>query len=73
MTGTWVHIFPIVCGHTMPMLYSYPLPSHLLVAVNEDSIQDEVCPEQRPLTLDVLKQLQLRRLVVEPVRVLERG
>ena len=37
----------------------------------EDAVEDEVAVEQRPLTLYVLKHLQLGRVVVQAVRVLE--
>lgn len=43
---------------------------YLLEAVAKDAVQDEVSPEERPLALDVFKELQLGRLVVEPVWIL---
>lgn len=45
---------------------------HLLFAASEDPIQDKVRPKERPLTLDVLKDLQFCRLVVQSVWVLGR-
>ena len=39
----------------------------------EDAVQDQVAVEQRPLTLYVLKHLQLWRVVVQAVRVLWRN
>lgn len=44
---------------------------YLLEAVAKDAVQDEVSPEERPLALDVFKELQFGRLVVEPVWILE--
>lgn len=44
---------------------------YLLGAVDEDAVQYEVGPEQRPLALDVLEQLQLSRLVVQAVWILD--
>lgn len=44
---------------------------YLLRTVDEDAVQDEVGPEERPLTLDVFKQLQLCRLVVQAAGILE--
>lgn len=43
---------------------------YLLRAVDKNAIQDEVRPEERPLTLYVLKQLQLRRLVIQSIWIL---
>lgn len=40
------------------------------MAVAEYAVQNEVRPEEGPLALDVLKQLQLCRLVVQTVRIL---
>lgn len=45
---------------------------YLFRAVNKNAIQYEVGPEQRPLTLDVLKQLQLCRFVIQSVWILEK-
>lgn len=42
---------------------------HLILSKN--AIEDEVSPEHRPLTFNVLKQLQLCGIVVQPSRVLE--
>lgn len=44
---------------------------YLLRTVDENAVQDEVGPEERPLALDVFKQLQLRRLVVQAAGILE--
>lgn len=44
----------------------------LLGTLDEDAVQDEVGPKQRPLALNVFKQLQLRRLVVQAVWILWR-
>lgn len=41
---------------------------HLILSKN--AIEDEVSPEHRPLAFNVLKQLQLRRIVVQPSWVL---
>lgn len=45
--------------------------NHLFGAVDKNAVQYEVGPEQRPLTLDVFKQLQLCRLVIQTVWILE--
>lgn len=44
--------------------------NYLFRAVDKDAIQYEVGPEQRPLALDVLKQLQLCGLVIQSVWIL---
>lgn len=41
------------------------------MTVAEYAVQNEVRPEERPLTLDVLEQLQLCRLVVQAVGILQ--
>ena len=64
---TYIITSPQVCIHTVHSDEEY-----LLGAVDEDAVQDEVGPEQRPLTLDVLKQLQLCRLVIQAVWILQR-
>lgn len=46
--------------------------NYLFRAVDKNAIQYEVGPEQRPLTLDVLEQLQLCRLVIQSVWILEK-
>lgn len=44
--------------------------NYLFRAADKDAIQYEVGPEQRPLALDVLKQLQLCGLVIQSVWIL---
>lgn len=44
----------------------------LFRAVDEDSVQDQVGPEKWPLTLDILKELQLCWLVVQSVWILDK-
>lgn len=38
---------------------------HLLLVPVENAIQQEVAPEDGPLALDVFKELQFRRVVME--------
>lgn len=38
----------------------------------KNAIEDEVGPEHRPLTLNILKQLELSGIVVQPRRILVR-
>lgn len=45
---------------------------YLHLIFSKDTIQDEVSPEHRPLTFDILKQLELCRIVVQPRWVLMR-
>lgn len=46
-----------------------PTP-YLLYIAAEEPVDNEVGPEQRPLALNVLKELQLSRLVIEAIWVL---
>lgn len=46
--------------------------SYLHLILSEESIQDEVSPEHRPLTFNILKQLELCWVVVQPRWVLVR-
>lgn len=43
---------------------------HLHLVSSKDTIQDEVSPEDRPFTFNVLKQLELSRIVVQTSWVL---
>jgi len=46
---------------------------YLLHISAENPINDQVCPEERPLALNVLKQLKLSRFIVEAIGVLQGG
>ncbi len=46
-------------------------PAYHFFLVVEESIQSQIAEEDRPLALDVLKHLQLPRLVVQSVRILK--
>lgn len=43
---------------------------YLFLIFSKDAVQDEVSPEHRPLTFNILKQLELCRIVVQPRWVL---
>lgn len=58
------HIIVLGNAHT-------DVKNHLFGAVDKNAIQYEVGPEQRPLALDVFKQLQFCRLVIQTVWILE--
>jgi len=45
--------------------------SYLHLIFSKDAVQDEIGPEHRPLTLDVLEQLEFGRIIVQSGRVLE--
>lgn len=70
---------PCALLHTPPLPRThFPRPAgsclpYLLHVSTENPINDQVCPEQRPLTLDVLKELQLCRFVVGAVGILQKG
>lgn len=45
---------------------------YLHLIFSKDTVQDQISPENRPLTLNILKQLELCRIVVQPRWVLVR-
>lgn len=44
--------------------------NYLNLISSKDAVEDEVSPEHRPLTFDVLKQFELRGIIVKPRWVL---
>lgn len=45
---------------------------YLHMILSEESVQDEIRPEHRPLTFNILKQLELCWVVVQSSRVLKK-
>lgn len=43
---------------------------YLHLIFSKDTVQDQISPEHRPLTFNILKQLELCRIVVQPRWVL---
>lgn len=67
-----LHVLYVGGGaHTGTQRLRSAVRRYLLRTVDENAVQDEVGPEERPLTLDVFKELQLSRLVVQAAGILE--